>query len=224
MKKLYFFIITLLVALAIVYFYGCYRSNKEKKQLVTYATNAPDEIDRWKDKKGNEHAEQEIESVPIDIYNKTRDSFISALRKEVKAKNLLQAAIVKLKAKDSLFAPFAITEEDSTDAPGETLASNDNKRFEYVDDCIYANGVSTDSGVHLTYNFNPGLTIISKWKDPGVFKPKILVTDVITDRCWQVDTLRSVVPQKPPKKFIETRGFAWGLGFVLGALAFAAAR
>ncbi len=219
MNKTWFYIVMVAAAIAIVIGYNSYRNRTEVKQVTNYATRTAEPIKRTEDKKGNSTASVAVESIPVDVYNNTKDSLISANRKLIKANNLMQATVIKLSNKnDSLFAHFK-TNTDSQHSD-DTSIRNEPKYpdIEYADDCIDIKGVGTDSGYAITHHERYNLSVINSYKNPGLFKSKIPVADVLVDKCGQVDTVRSIMTQKPPKKFIETRGFALGAGLLLGLI------
>lgn len=204
--------IVLLLVFALVY--NTCRSNKRVSQVTQYATKETTPVKRWMDKQGTQHAKAEVQQVPKAVFDQSRDSLIRELKKVTKANNLLQATIIKLRNKDSVFAPYvAITNDTALIMPAQ---------FSYADDCIALDGSLTDSGVALQYDVHTNVTMVSHWDNPGLFKPKRLYVEALTNRCTAVDTVAAIVVQKPPKKFIETRGFAIGVGFILGVLAGAA--
>lgn len=202
--------IVLLLVCALVY--NKCRSDKRVNQVTQYTTKETTPVKRWTDKQGTQHAKAEVQQVPKAVFDQSRDSLIRELKKVAKANNLLQATIIKLRSKDSVFAPYVTTIINDT-------AIVMPAQFSYTDDCIDLDGSLTDSGVALQYDVHTNVTLVSHWDNPGLFKPKRLYVEALTNQCTAVDTLAAIVVQKPPKKFIETRGFAIGVGFILGVLA-----
>lgn len=192
--------------------YAWYVRKKTVAQVVDYTTSALAPMKRWTDKAGNNHAKVEAQQVPKAVFDHSHDSLIAEINKITKANRLLQATIVRLQAKDSIFAPY-------TDVVVADDTFSTTRTFAYVDPCVDISGVATDTGVSINYELHPTVTLVSHWQNPGLFKPKRLYTEAITGTCNQVDTMRTIVIQKPPKSFVETRGFAIGVGFLLGIAA-----
>lgn len=216
-KKVITYIVIFLAFVATIG--GCYmkyRGSKINNANVNYQARQSQPIERKVDKQGNEHTKVAIEQVPYDIYKHTNDSLLNALNKEIKAKNLISANFIKLKKRtDSVFAHF----QPNTD----TITSNDTihhpKPFAHIEDCITISGEVSDSGVSLQYEIpEMNISIINGWQNPGLFQRKVPTTKVVVDKCNSVDTMRNISTTPPPKKFVETRGFAFGLGYFLGLL------
>lgn len=206
-------VIIVLVLLVAGLLYAYWRQRQESKNMENYYEHGIDSIKRRIDGAGREHASMKVSMVPLDVYNNTKDSFISEMRKNTRAKDLVQHTKATISTRDS----FKVTLHDTVYiAQGDTLPS---KSFEWSDGyhTIYGSIVNADE--YVDYDCQVPFSLTHKWVRPKWYKKKELHAEGVPENTKSRFTdMQSVVIQQPPKRFYETKAFAYGLGIITGII------
>lgn len=191
--------------------YSNWRFYKKQKDDALYYASSNDSLKRVVDKQGREHATKLVDQVPLEVYNNTKDSFIAEIAKTTKAKDLVQhtrATIAvkgafKTKAHDTVYI-----------ALGDTISA---KSFQYSDGYLTFDGTIENYDVYGDYDIRVPFTMTHKWmRDKWYEKKKLKVEGVSENPKATFENIQTMVVKQPPKKFYETRAFAYGLGLISG--------
>lgn len=93
-------------------------------------------------------------------------------------------------------------------------------KFEWNNNYLELRGLIGNKQVSLayTYDLEFDFDLTSYWKGKNLFKKGTLVTDIkFSDQNMKVSEFKGIVIKQPPKKWYETRAFAFGTGFVLAS-------
>lgn len=160
-------------------------------------------------KQGQDKATVRVQQVPVEVFDQEReDSFIAAINKEVKAKNLLEATLAKIKTADTgLHIPvkeIPIVYNGKADTA---------QQFEYQDKYLTLSGSILHKDLTLDYEINTPFKTVHKWKRPHWWKAKELVLEITPENPKaRVDTVRTITIRQPRPKRWSVGPFA-GYGF-----------
>lgn len=204
--------IVVVVLLLMAIGYGIWRNNKVSNQYIS-SLRTSDSLRTYIDKNGNLHSIKQVTQISKDEYENSQDSFISDVRKNTKAKDLVQHTKATITTKDSLRAPIHDT---FYVYGGDTTAI---QAFAYEDEWLELDGIiqKEPKEVAINYSINNPLTITHKWQKEKWYHKKDLVVDIKTmNPHTTTGNVQTIVIQQPPKKFYETKAFAFGLGAIAG--------
>lgn len=157
-------------------------------------------------KAGQDKALVKVQQVPVAVFDQEReDSFIAAINEEVKARNLLEATIAKIKTADTgLHIPvkkIPIVYNGKVDTA---------QQFEYEDKYLTLSGSILHKDLTLDYEISTPFKTVHKWVRPHWWKAKELVLEITPENPKaRVDTVRTVTILPPRTK-------RWGIGPFIG--------
>ncbi|HEU4608695.1 MAG TPA: DUF6549 family protein [Chitinophagaceae bacterium] len=210
-RKIWIFVCLLLIAAGS---YTFWRGAQIQKAYIA-ERKVSDSLRIWKGKDGAVHHEKEIVQIPADEYKDTQDSLIAELRKTVKAKDLLQHTVAVLQSQGAIKVPVHDTLYWPSFSDTPVLAKN----FTYADSFLSLDGELYQNNVMLNYSVTNPIAITTKWQRPKWYKRKQLDVDIVTlNPHTTVGNVQSYVIKQPPKRFYETRAFAFAIGAAAGFL------
>lgn len=196
--------------------YGC----QKIKALVGFETMRDTTLVRKRDAQGREHASGRVQQVPKEIYNNSNDSELVALRKKVKAQDLVIATMVKTNVKGSFTAP--VHDTVFIKGPGDTTVVEEfswRGKYLHFSGSIVKDTFGKRALVDYDYDFDFDFT--AAWERPKWYKKKELRGEIIPkDPQATVVSARTVIVQQDPPRWYERRGVqaiaVFAIGFYAG--------
>lgn len=191
--------------------YAFYTRHIEQRQYVRWQQQAGDTIRYYKDRQGTTHVVATVQQIPAHLYKHIADSIVQSVAKTTKAKDLVQHSTINT----------STAHRDTVDLRDTVLlAGTDSipaQLFYFNDGALDLSGLAYRQQVDINYNFNLHLGHTTKWQRPGLFKKKVLVVDAYSLTPHTTITgMQTFAIQQPPKKFYETKAFAFALGTAAG--------
>ncbi len=209
-KNIFFYIAALLAAVVI---YGWYAWGKREKQYIGLHHQLQDSIQYYKAKDGTVHATKAVLQIPARLYKHIADSIVQSVARSTKAKDLVQHSTVHtatanrdtVRLRDTVIISYTDTLQGQI--------------FNFDDGALNVTGLLYNHQADINYNFRLHLSHTTKWQRQGLFKQKRLIVDATSlTPNTTITGMQTFVIQQPPKKFYETRAFAFLLGTGAGIL------
>lgn len=209
-KNIWFYVAAMLCMAAC---YAFYTARVKEKQHVRWQQQLGDSLRYYKRKDGKVHAVATVQQIPEHLYKHIADSIVQAVAKGTKAKDLVQHSTVNTATanRDTVLLRDTVVVTGTDTAAGHI--------FNFDDGALQLTGLIANNSADINYSMSLHLSHTTRWERPGLFKKKVLVVDAYSNTPHTTITgMQSFVVQQPPKKFYETKGFAFALGTMVGIL------
>lgn len=208
-------IIILLLSWAITNQYNIWQANKAMNQLKHNLEIANQQVKYEKNRAGELSATVEtfrLQSDQIEAFSQELKKDMEKFAKSVKSIETYTKVVTI--TRDSIQIKHDSIQMTRNDTVIKELP------FAYTDSFMNIDGKVTPTGVGIKYQIKSSLEIAYVWKKQGlgIFRKPKLETIVTAKNPNEIVTnITAFQTQPPPKKWYQTKGFAFGSGFVIGS-------